>query len=204
MRTKMVQITEFKALSGENDAPGSFEALVSVFGNIDKASEVIEPGAFKDCLVNRKSFPVVWSHQWTLPPVGLAEVRETDRGLVAKGQLFVSGDDAVDISKHVWTAMRAGALNEWSVGLNVKSERFEERDGRQVTVLEALDLIELGPCLKGVNQETETISVKALQEVAEEAEAPVHEVDDKPAENNQEDNLPTPEQKRAIAELLFQ
>lgn len=162
MKTKQFELTDFKAVDGE--APGTFEALVSVFDNIDLADEVIIPGAFDRCLAERNQFPVVWSHQWTLPPVGLSEVRSTDKGLVARGQLFVNGEDSVEIAKHIWTAMKAGALREWSVGLNVKRERYENRNGKQVVVLEDLDLIELGPCLKGVNQATETISVKALED----------------------------------------
>jgi HK97 family phage prohead protease len=205
VKTKIATLADFKALDSA-DGPGSFEALVSVFGNLDAAGEVIAPGAFARQLADRTSFPVVWSHQWTLPPIGLSEVVETDRGLVAKGKLFVAGDDAVDIAKHVWTAMKAGALREWSVGLSVKRERYEEIDGRQVVVLQDLDLIELGPCLKGVNEETQTVSVKALEAVVAEATTETHISQSLPAGNEQErDTAPnlTPEYKRAIAAVLF-
>jgi HK97 family phage prohead protease len=163
--TKTYPATSLKAITG-GDEPGTFEAVVAVFGNIDRAEEVIEPGAFTDSLAERLP-PIVWSHDWLTPPIGVAlDAEETDEGLLVKGRLFIGDDDYAPRAREVYTAMRATdgrgvpALREWSVGLEVKSERFEERDGRKVAVLERLGLIECGPCLKGVNTETRTVAVK--------------------------------------------
>lgn len=169
MRRKNFQITSFKAIAG-NDQPGTFEALVSVFNNIDRADEVIVPGAFKNSIANSLP-PVVWSHQWLTPPIGVTlEANETVDGLLVKGRLFIKPEENCPLAQHVYTAMTETngdglpALREWSVGLNVKSEHYEDRDGTQVTVLDELELIEYGPCLKGVNPATETVSVKALED----------------------------------------
>lgn len=203
MKHKSFELQNFKALSGDDNEPGNFEALVAVFNNIDAADEVIAPGAFAEILSTKSTFPVVWSHQWTLPPIGVTtSARETSEGLVVKGRLFISDDDSNETARAVYAAMRQGALKEWSVGLNVKAERFEERDGRQVSVFEALDLIELGPCLKGVNPETRTVEVKSDQ-IVQAIEASAHEDHQVPTGNHQEP-LPTPEQKRQIAALFFE
>jgi len=164
--TKTYPAARVKALSGADDEPGTFEAVVAVFGNVDRSEEVIAPGAFTDSLAAGLP-PIVWSHDWRTPPIGVAlDAAETDEGLVVKGRLFIGEDDDSPLARQVYTAMRntdgrgRPALREWSVGLEVKSERYEDRDGRKVVVLEALDLIECGPCLKGVNPETRTVAVK--------------------------------------------
>lgn len=209
---KTFTVDHFKALTN-GDAPGTFEAVVAVFGNVDRAGELIPKGAFADSLAAGLP-PVVWSHDWATPPIGVCdEAAETDGGLRVKGRLFVADGEDSPLARQVWTAMKAvggdgrPALREWSVGLHVKKESYEEIDGVRVTVLEALDLIEFGPCLKGVNPATFTVGVKALvDEVASRVaadrsaeEAEQESVDEQPPGGG-EDN---PEQRRQIADLLL-
>lgn len=158
---KTVELLDFKALT--NDRPGTFEAVVACW-TVDRADEVIAKGAFAESISKSESFPVVWSHDWAKPPIGKSlSAEETDQGLKVKGRLFVGKSQLAD---EVYTAMQEGALKEWSFGAGITSERFEERDGRQVTVLESLDLIEFGPCLKGVNPNTYTVGLKAAEQAA--------------------------------------
>jgi HK97 family phage prohead protease len=154
-----------KALAADA-APGTFEAVVACFGNVDLADEVIERGAFEASLAEGLP-PIVWSHDWLTPPIGVClGASETDEGLLVRGQLFVGDGDDHPRAREVYTAMRAAdgngvaPLREWSVGLTVKRERFEDRDGRKVVVLEELGLLECGPCLRGVNPATRTVGVK--------------------------------------------
>jgi HK97 family phage prohead protease len=221
MKTKHWTAPVVKAVTME-DEPGTFEALVSVFENVDHDGEVVARGAFTESLA--KGLPAIcWSHDWAQPPVGVAlDAAETDEGLVIKGRLFVGEDEYSPLARQVYTAMKAiggdgrPALRAWSFGANVKSERYEERDGRKVVVLEALDLIEASPCIRGVNERTGTLAVKAEQirraidtgrlseDELRKALADTKTVADP---GDTQDSSPrggyTPEQRRQIAALLF-
>lgn len=125
---KRFPVVHFKAL-GDDEAPGTFEALVGVFGNIDSVGDRVLPGAFVDTLKappeGKGIPPEVWSHDWMTPPIGVGlEAREVSReeaedlagkrlpddvtgGLYKKTRLFVADDEDVPLARHVWTAMRA-------------------------------------------------------------------------------------------------
>ena len=116
---------------------GEFQALVSVFGNIDKAGDRILPGAFTKTLARwRRSgdpVPVIWSHEWKMPDahIGVADphdVVETDRGLLVRGQLDI---DDNDIARHVHKLMGRRSLKEFSFGYSVPPRRRETRQGRR-------------------------------------------------------------------------
>lgn len=198
MKHKRFAVSEIKALA-DADEPGTFEALVSIFGNVDRQMEIVAAGAFKDSL--SEGLPaIVWSHDWLTPPIGVClEARETDEGLLVKARLFVADDEDHDLARKVHAAMRSkggdgrSPLREFSIGYRVLTERYEDRDGQQVVVLEKLDLIECGPCLRGANTETRLVGVKALDD-DDETPAPKP-VPDPPSGG------PTPEQRTAMAAM---
>ena len=150
---------------------GKFEALVSVFGNIDHVKDVVMPGAFSKAVKESDPPPVVWSHYWNIPPIGeTIDWGETDKGLRVKGELFVGADDKHQYADMVYAAMksregRKPALREFSFSYDipddgeVKSTR--EVDGKEIAVQELHSLYpihEVGPCLKGCNPATQLIS----------------------------------------------
>lgn len=176
---------QFKALDGDGDAPGTFEAIVSVYGNVDSYGDVMQPGAFDDTLATRGLPPIVWSHDWQTPPIGLsleAEDREFAGGvgLYVKGRLFVdvAGGEDHPVARMAWAAMRTPggddrpALREWSFGFRTKKasdvqvdvEDLEPKDawtGGYLRHVEAVELYEVGPTLVGANDATATLGVKA-------------------------------------------
>lgn len=88
---------DFKVF-GEVEAAGTFEAYVAIFGTPDRSdffgdSDIIEPGAFTQTLQEKGLPPVVWSHVWTIPPVGQAlQAVEDAKGLRIKARLFLEDD----------------------------------------------------------------------------------------------------------------
>ncbi|NLD71171.1 MAG: hypothetical protein GX649_00480, partial [Chloroflexi bacterium] len=72
-----------------------------------------------------------------------------------------------DYARRVWKRMRAGTLAEFSFAYDVvRGKQVDNGDGvepRYVYELEEVDLLEVGPCLFGVNPETELISVRGLK-----------------------------------------
>lgn len=162
MERKSFPVTEMKAAS---DGKGQFEALVAVFGNVDSVGDRILPGAFTRTLKERGYPAVVWSHQWSTPPIGsVMDAKETDAGLVVKGQLFL---DESQTAREVWAAMknRGGddrpPLREFSFAFDIVDSAEITEDGMTIRELKDVDLFEVGPTLIGANSETELLAVKA-------------------------------------------
>ncbi|HXS32256.1 MAG TPA: HK97 family phage prohead protease [Solirubrobacterales bacterium] len=170
METKSFPVKNIKAL-GEGDPDGTFEAIVAVFGNVDSYGDRVVAGAFKDSLV--KGFPaIVWSHQWREVPIGAClEAEETTEGLRIKGQLFIEENDR---AREVYAAMKnvggdgLPPLREFSFSYDIIDADWTVEDEEHIFELQKLDAIEVGPCLKGVNDETRLIGVKAQEKVVEE------------------------------------
>ena len=150
---------------------GRFEALVSVFGNIDSVKDRVLAGAFSRAIKESEPPPVVWSHFWNIPPVGeTVDWSEGEKGLHVQGQLFVGADDKHQYADMVYAAMksregRKPALREFSFSYDVPDGGAEKKtetiDGSNVIVndiKEFFPVYEVGPCLRGCNPATEMIA----------------------------------------------
>jgi HK97 family phage prohead protease len=180
MRHKTFQLAETKA-----DDSGSFTALASVFGNVDLGGDRMMPGSFSKTLERwRESgdpIPVILSHQWDDPMamVGKAdpmEVVETERGLVVKGQLDIEHNA---VAQQVHRLMRDRLLKGWSFGYSVP-EGGEKRAKDGANEVFEVDLIEVGPTLRGMNPEAQLQAVKSALE--ESSAAPAAKEEPPPAE----------------------
>lgn len=172
MLTKQRQ-AEFKALKADDGAtqPGEFEALVAVFDNVDNQGDRIKSGAFDETLAAwRKSgdpIPIVLAHEWSDPWAHIGYAMPEDvkavpgRGLyVSKGVLDIEDNP---VAKQVHRLMERRTLKEFSFGYRIP-EGGERKADDGAYDLTNLDLIEFGPCLKGVNDSTELLAVKSLVE----------------------------------------
>jgi HK97 family phage prohead protease len=163
MEHKSFSLGEFKALS----EPGTFEAVVAVFNNVDFGGDRIEHGAFSKSLEEWKernrSVPVLWSHDKETVPIGVvSEAVETGEGLKVKARLFI---DDNPLAKSVHAAMKGGALEEFSFGYGVRQKKDVVEGGRKVRVLKDLHLGEISPVFAGMNPETRLLSVKSRADV---------------------------------------
>jgi uncharacterized protein len=147
---------------------GRVEALVSIFGNVDLGGDRVVKGAFKKSIEKWKSsgfpVPVVFSHDWgdLWSHIGAVDsLEETEKGLKAVYTLDVDDNPA---AAQVYRLMKRGTLKEHSFAYSVTRET-QAKDG--ATDLLELDIIEVGPTLKGMNPDTEVLAVKsALEETA--------------------------------------
>lgn len=168
---KAYEIASFKALT---DTPGSFEAIVSVFGNVDLQGDRTMPGAFTNTIARWREkgapVPVIWSHEWLNPdahvgyvmPENMAEVSAAPGPNGETGGLYVKG--RMDINKpfasQVFDLLKEGRIREWSFAYDT----IEEQQGADgANELLEVDLIEVGPTLKGANSATFTISAKSMK-----------------------------------------
>src|SRR5262245_44518132 len=149
-------------VSVKADEHGSFRAMVSVYGNVDLVGDRVMYGAFDRTLADWKAsgdqLPVVLSHDHKDPLayIGTADPKLAigdGKGLVINGQLDLDNP----VAQEVHALMLAGRLTQWSFAYGVNQQR-KAADGAMELI--DLTLIEIGPCLRGVNPETRTISVK--------------------------------------------
>lgn len=176
---------EVKALSPEAGGKrGEFEAIVAVFDNVDKVGDRVKGSAFDATLADwRKSgrpIPIILAHEWNDPwaHIGFAMPEDViavpGKGLhVTKGVLDI---DDNPVAAQVHRLMERGTLKEFSFGYRVP-EGGERKAADGAYDLVKLDLIEFGPCLQGVNPDTELLAVKAaVEENARHGDEPtVHE-----------------------------
>lgn len=165
-----------------DDAPGKVEALVSVFNNVDLGGDRVMPGAFSKSIEKWKAsgnpVPVIWSHDWgnLWSHIGAVQsLEETEQGLKAEYTLDIDDNPA---AAQAYRLMKRGTLKEHSFAYTVAKAK---RQKDAVDLME-LDLIEVGPTLKGMNPETEVLAVKsALEQVTAEhgKAAPPDDVDTK-------------------------
>ena len=161
--------------AGEADGleDGQFEAIVSVFGNIDAYGDVVMPGAFKDSLAewaaSGNRIPVYYSHRMDDPDFNIGtvlEAKETDEGLWVKAQLRL--DATTSKAPQVHRLLMDRSLAQFSFAYDVIEGGMEKGqfDGSdepvEVFALRKLKLYEVGPTPLGANQETELLDVKAM------------------------------------------
>lgn len=157
MKTKTFK-AQVKAL--DDGTEGTFEALVSVFDNVDLVGDRVVKGAFAKSLQRWEEsgdpIPVVFSHQWDNLDAHIGEVlsaEETDDGLLIKAQLDVDDDDA---AAKVHRLLSKRRIKEFSFAYDVIDEA--KADG--ANELRELELIEVGPTLKGANPDTVLVGAK--------------------------------------------
>lgn len=172
MQRKSFDIIETKT-HGET---GEFTALVSVFGNVDKVGDRVVDGAYTKTLKKWRDsgdpFPVVLAHRWNdvMAHIGYADpnnVQQVPQGLLVKGKLDIEDNP---IARQTYKLMKRRTLKEFSIGYTVPVGG-EKRAKDGANDLLEIDLVEFGPCLKGVNDATELRAVKsALEEQTVEQE----------------------------------
>lgn len=91
---------------------GTFEGLLSPYGNVDEGGDLVEPGAFTKTLQeNGNSVPMLWQHKQDCPIGELALEDRTD-GLWCKGKLLLEIPEA----KKAYLLMKARIVKGLSIG----------------------------------------------------------------------------------------
>lgn len=161
---KSFALADFKAIGGDDS--GEFTALVSTFGNVDLVGDRMVKGAFEKSLAEWREkgdpIPVIWNHMWENPHAHIGAIdpnqaEETDDGLLVHGKNDIDQPFAAQVHR----LMVQRRIKEFSFGYVVRDSK-PVKGG--ITELHAVDLLEVGPTLKGVNPETELLAVKAFRE----------------------------------------
>jgi hypothetical protein len=160
MKHKSFRLASFKAL---DEAQGIFEAIVAAFNNVDRGGDRILPGAFKNSLAEweqkGRPIPVIFAHEWDNLDAHIGQVlqaKEVEEGLYVRGQLEMDEPFAA----RVWKKMKSGLLAEFSFAYDVVKSGWITENERTVLELKELNLLEVGPCLVGMNPDTQLLGVK--------------------------------------------
>lgn len=161
----------FKILVDEAGGPtGEVEFYASVFNNVDLIGDRVKATAFDLSLQKWQAgdapFPIVFAHNWddAWAIIGYADPKNMsidDHGLKIRCMLDITTNP---YAKQIFSLMLRGIVREASFAYDVVDEKTAKDGANDLNVL---DLIEAGPCLKGMNPEAGTISVKTLKEVLE-------------------------------------
>lgn len=156
----------------EGKSEGEFTALVSVFDSKDTYGDVIRKGAFANTIKEWEEsddfLPVVWAHDWADPFAHIGRVtkaEETDEGLVITG--LIEDLDSNPTAAQVYRLLKGRRIKNFSFAYDVIDGGYKADDEHgEYNELRELKLFEAGPCLVGVNQETQLLDVKAQAALA--------------------------------------
>lgn len=139
IKTKDFTSIKFKAT---DDAAGTIEGYLSVFGVRDSYNEIVLPGAFADSLAKHRregTWPLMlWQHDpWE--PIGVwDDLAEDGKGLLAKGHLLIKQD--VPIADKAYSLLKAEALWGQSIGYReVDTEPAKDGDARKLIKLDLME-----------------------------------------------------------------
>jgi uncharacterized protein len=169
---------------GDSSVPsGQFEAIVSVFNNIDHVGDVVRPGAFANTLAewakSGSPIPVLWSHRMDDPAFNIgavteaAEVMPGDARLPdwapepvkANGGLWIkalldTGADASPAAGQTHRLLKEGRVRQFSFAYDVIDGGMETVDGQDAYALRELKLYEASVTQVGANDATTLLGVK--------------------------------------------
>ena len=211
------QPIEVKA-DGESDVL-HIKAYACVFGNVDSWGDIIQPGACDAFLAsaNADRMRLCYQHNQS-EVIGVI----TDKGVDAIGLWFEADVLPTSTGKDVQTLLRAGALDEFSIGYYADKYHYEKRDGYayEIRILDAITIVEVSPVTRAANEKAVILDMKnegnepeneqeEEQQPEPEAEQTNEEETENPIkqDNNMEDikkQLEAVEQKAAAAETALQ
>lgn len=156
MKTKALSRLEIK-----DEDRGEFAAIFSTFNAIDSDGDVTLPGAFTDGQKVRVS---AYGHEswFGRLPVGKGVIRTTASEAVCEGQFFM---DVAAARETFVVVKEMGELQEWSYGYDAKTS-LGEFAGQRVRFLEAIEVHEVSPVLKGAGVGTRTLAVKGAKQLS--------------------------------------
>lgn len=136
LETKFHKFDWDKALS----ETGLIEGYASLFDHPDQGRDVVQKGAYQDCLERLAergiSVKMLWQHD-PAQPIGVwDEIYEDEIGLYVKGRILTE----INAGKDAFTLIKAGAIDGLSIGYQTKKSS-KNNDGFRL--LKAIELWEV-------------------------------------------------------------
>jgi HK97 family phage prohead protease len=113
---------------------GTFEGLLSPYGEIDDGGDVVEPGSFtKTIEENAGRVPLLWQHKLD-EPIGRLELKDTEDGVRVKGTIELG----VQRGKEAHTLLKNKFVDGLSIGFRAVQKTMEKgvRHLREIKLFE--------------------------------------------------------------------
>jgi HK97 family phage prohead protease len=138
-----------------DDAKGIVTAYVNTLDVVDFDDEVIASGAFDQSIA--KGLPAIaWMHDQRTIVGGVTAAQEKGKRLSATMQFDLDTEPGA----YAFKMVARGRVKEWSVGFYADQWHVEQRSGRDVRIIEAVDWVEVSPVLRGASPGTATAGIK--------------------------------------------
>jgi HK97 family phage prohead protease len=123
---------------------------------IGYAHEIIVRGAFERTLREKPDVVALWNHDASMPiartTAGSLRLAEDEHGLVVEMEPIDT-----QVGRDARVAVRSGVVSAMSFGFIVRSDRFEERDGKVHRMIEDLELHEVSAVTFPANPATDLV-----------------------------------------------
>lgn len=145
-----------------DEGTGTFSGYASVFGTEDTYGEVVDRGAFKKTLLEKKRHKLFWSHDHGAPGIGYIEPSEDRVGLKFKdAQLYLD----IQRAKEAYINLKNGTLDGVSIGYKVIRDYIDP--DTKVRHLKEIALWEISLCNFQACPGAVVIDVKANKDANE-------------------------------------
>lgn len=138
-----------------------FEGYASTFGNVDSMEDVIEPGAFKECISKKPRLKMLWQHNWSSPIGSFMDMKEDSHGLFVKGRINLGTEKG----REAYALLKAGDLDSMSIGYFVKGYDYNRET--HIRTLKEIDLFEISLVSIPANEMALVSSVKSAIDESE-------------------------------------
>lgn len=150
---------EVKADQQEGDTL-RIKAYGLAFGNIDSYGDIIAEGAVDAFLASEESKRMRFCLQHNLEEVVGVIV---EKGVDSTGMWIIADVLPTTKGKDLQILLKAGAINEFSIGYYVNKCHFEKREGDEVRVLDEISIVEVSPVSRAANPKAVLVDMKAEQ-----------------------------------------
>jgi HK97 family phage prohead protease len=104
------------------DDTGSFEGMLSPYGNVDLGNDVVDPGAFTKTIQEKGvTRPLLWQHD-KKQPIGQVTLVDTPDGMTVKGSLLLE----VQKASEAYMLLKARIINGLSIGYDSVKDVVED------------------------------------------------------------------------------
>ena len=161
-------LVEVKAEGDVNSDEGIFSGYGSTFGNLDLGGDMIQAGAFTKSLDewhSKNEMPFLLAFHDMNRPIGdWLEMREDEKGLFVRGQLWVKGDRRIEDAVMAYNMLRGTGQKTLSIGYRVNDYEMQDSINGSIRVIKQIDLVEVSIVPIPMNPQAKITAVKSLKD----------------------------------------
>ncbi len=166
--THAIKADRFEKADRNGVPVGIFEGYASTFGNVDRADDVIEAGAFDETIAEHRArnrpIRMLFQHgyQNLIGGFPIEDVKVDNFGLFVKGEVNLESD----LGRRTFSLMKQGVLTDMSIGFSITD--WEIKDG--LRIIKKAKLWEISAVDEPCNQ---LATITAVKRVAPFQELPI-------------------------------